>query len=144
VKKKHQRLVLLLLAVGAVLGAVLLAMWGLRNNASFFYAPEDIARQGRPAPDRAVRVGGMVRRIERLPDGVSIRFTIGDNSPNLIQARYTGITPELFRVGSGVIADGRFQADGTFAASEILAKHDENYMPPQLTERGLHKTDAVR
>jgi cytochrome c-type biogenesis protein CcmE len=144
VKKKHQRLVLLLLAVGAVLGAVLLAMWGLRNNASFFYAPEDIARQGRPAPDRAVRVGGMVRRIDRQPDGVSIRFTIGDNSPNLIQARYTGITPELFRVGSGVIADGRFQADGTFLASEILAKHDENYMPPELTERGMHKTDAVR
>jgi cytochrome c-type biogenesis protein CcmE len=144
VKKKHQRLVLLLLAVGAVLGAVLLAMWGLRNNASFFYAPEDIARQGRPAPDRAVRVGGMVRSIERQPDGVSIRFTIGDNSSNTIQARYRGITPELFRVGSGVIADGRFQADGTFAASEILAKHDENYMPPELTERGMHKTDAVR
>ena len=56
----------------------------------------------------------MVRRIERLPDGVSIRFTIGDNSPNLIQARYTGITPELFREGSGVIADGHFQADGSF------------------------------
>ncbi len=143
-KKKHQRLTLLLLAIGAVLGAVLLAMWGLRSNASFFYAPDDIARQGRPAPDRAVRVGGMVRRIERLPDGISIRFTIGDNSASTIQARYTGITPELFREGSGVIADGRFQADGTFQASEILARHDENYMPPQLTDRGMHKTDAVR
>lgn len=143
-KKKHQRLTLLLLAIGASLGAVLLAMWGLRSNASFFYAPGDIARQGRPAPDRAVRVGGMVRRIERLPDGVSIRFTIGDTTPNLIQARYTGITPELFRVNSGVIADGHFQADGSFQATEILAKHDENYMPPELTERGMHKTDAVR
>ena len=143
-KKKHQRLTLLLLAIGAVLGAVLLAMWGLRSNASFFYAPEDIAREGRPPPDRAVRVGGMVRRIERLPDGVSIRFVIGDTSANTIQARYTGITPELFREGSGVIADGRFQPDGSFLASEILAKHDENYMPPQLTDRGMHKTDAVR
>ncbi len=143
-KKKHQRLTLLLLAIGAVLGAVLLAMWGLRSNASFFYAPEDIAKQGRPPVDRAVRVGGMVRRIERLPDGVSIRFVIGDTSASTIRARYTGITPELFREGSGVIADGRFQADGTFLASEILAKHDENYMPPQLTERGMHKTDAVR
>lgn len=141
-KKKHQRLVLLLLAIGAVLGAVLLAMWGLRNNASFFYAPEDIARQGRPAPDRAVRVGGMVRRIDRQPDGVSIRFIIGDNSPNTIQARYTGITPELFRVGSGVIADGRFEADGSFVASEILAKHDENYMPPAL-RGGVHATDTL-
>ena len=143
-KKKHQRLVLLLLAVTAVLGAVLLAMWGLRGNASFFYAPEDIAREGRPPLDKAVRVGGMVRRIERQPDGVSVRFTIGDNSRNLIQARYTGITPELFREGSGVIADGHFQADGSFLASGILAKHDENYMPPELTARGMHKTDAVR
>ena len=132
-KKKHQRLTLLLLAIAAVLGAVLLAMWGLRGNASFFYAPEDI-----------VRVGGMVRRIERQPDGISIRFTIGDNSAHTIQARFTGITPELFREGGGVIADGRFQADGTFTATEILAKHDENYMPPELTERGMHKTDRVR
>jgi cytochrome c-type biogenesis protein CcmE len=144
VKKKHQRLVLLLLAIGAVLGAVLLAMWGLRGSASFFYAPEDIARDGRPAVDRAVRVGGMVRRIERLPDGVSIRFTIGDTSPSTIQASYSGITPELFREGGGVIADGHFQADGSFRATNILAKHDENYMPPELTDRGMHKTDAVR
>ena len=143
-KKKHQRLVLLLLAIGAVLGAVLLAMWGLRENASFFYAPEDLARQGRPPPNRPVRVGGMVRSIQRLPDGVSIRFVIGDNTSNTIQAGYRGITPELFRVGSGVIADGHFQADGSFAATEILARHDENYMPPELTARGMHRTDAVR
>jgi cytochrome c-type biogenesis protein CcmE len=144
VKKKHQRLVLLLLAIGAVLGAVLLAMWGLKDSASFFYAPGDIAREGRPAVDRPVRVGGLVRRIERLPDGVSIRFVIGDTSPATIQARYTGITPELFRENSGVIADGHFLADGSFQATNILAKHDENYMPPELTDRGMHKTDAVR
>ena len=143
-KKKHQRLTLLITAIVAVLGAVLLAMWGLRGSASFFYAPEDLANQGRPAPDRPVRVGGMVRSIERLPDGVSIRFVIGDNSPHTIQARYSGITPELFRVNSGVIADGHFQADGSFLASNILARHDENYVPPELTDRGMHKTDAVR
>lgn len=143
-KRKNQRLVLLLLAIGAVLGAVLLAMWGLRDNASFFYAPQDIAREGRPPIDRAVRVGGMVREIRRLPDGVTIQFVIGDTSPHRIQARYTGITPELFRVGSGAVADGRFQADGTFLASNILARHDETYMPPELTSRGMHKTDAVR
>ncbi len=143
-KKKHQRLTLLLVAIGAVLGAVLLAMWGLRGSASFFYAPEDLARQGRPPPDRAVRVGGMVRSIERQPDGISVRFVIGDNSQHRIQARYTGITPELFQVNSGVIADGHFQADGTFVASNILAKHDENYVPSELTDRGMHKTDSVR
>jgi len=144
VKKKHQRLTLLLIAVTAVLGAVILAMWGLRDNASFFYAPEDIAKQGRPAPDRSVRVGGMVRSIDRLPDGVSVSFVIGDNSAHRINARYTGITPELFQVNSGVVADGHFRADGTFVASNILAKHDEQYMPPELTDRGMHKTDAVR
>lgn len=143
-KKKHQRLTLLLLATGAVFGAVLLAMWGLKDNASFFYAPEDIARQGRPSADRAVRVGGMVRSIERLPDGVSVRFVIGDNSAHRIQAQFTGITPELFQVNSGVIADGSFRADGTFVASNILAKHDEQYMPPELTDRGMHKTDRVQ
>ncbi|HVQ08535.1 MAG TPA: cytochrome c maturation protein CcmE [Allosphingosinicella sp.] len=143
-KRKNQRLTLLLLAIGAVLGAVLLAMWGLRDNASFFYAPADIARAGRPPADRAVRVGGLVREIRRMPDGISIRFVIGDTSPHRIQARYTGITPELFRVGSGAVADGHFQPDGIFVASQILAKHDENYMPPELTSRGMHKTDAVR
>jgi cytochrome c-type biogenesis protein CcmE len=144
VKRKNQRLLLLLLAIGAVLAAILLAMWGLRDNASFFYAPGDIAREGRPPPDRAVRIGGMVREIRRLPDGVSVQFVIGDNTPHRIQARYTGIAPELFRVGSGAIADGHFQADGIFLASNILAKHDETYMPPELTDRGMHKRDAVR
>ena len=148
-KRKNQRLVLLLLAIGAVLGAVLLAMWGLRDNASFFYSPADIVREGRPPPGQAVRIGGMVR--EKTPpasDGVTIEFVLGDNSPHQIRARYTGITPELFRVGSGAIADGHFVANPRpgeveFIATNILAKHDENYMPPELTRRGLHKTDSL-
>jgi cytochrome c-type biogenesis protein CcmE len=150
VKRKNQRLVLLLLAIGAVLGAVLLGMWGMRSQASFFYAPGDIARAGRPPPDRAVRVGGMVRGdIRRLPDGITVEFVIGDNTTHIIRARYTGITPELFRPDSGVVADGHFLANPPrggveFVASNILAKHDENYMPPELTARGMHKTDAVR
>jgi len=149
VKKKHQRLVLLLLAIGAVLGAVLLAMWGLRNNASYFYAPADVAREGVPPPDRAVRIGGMVRSLTTLPDGITHEFVLGDNTTHQIRARYRGIPPELFRQGSGAIANGHFVANPPpngvqFIADEILAKHDENYMPPELTERGLHKTDAVR
>lgn len=147
-KRKNQRLVLLLLAIGAVLGAVLLAMWGLRDNASYFYSPGDIVLKGRPAPDRAVRVGGMVR--SRNVDGVRVVFVLGDNTRHTIKAEYTGITPELFREGSGAVADGHFLArprasDGVeFIATNILAKHDENYMPPELTDRGMHKTDAVR
>ena len=143
-KAKNQRLVLLLLAIGAVVGAVLLAMSAMRDQASFFYAPSDVARKGLPL-DRSVRIGGMVRQgsIRRRPDGVTIDFLVGDDTPAMIPVRYTGITPDLFRENSGVIAEGRFQPDGTFIASEILAKHDENYMPPDLGPQGLHKTDSL-
>jgi cytochrome c-type biogenesis protein CcmE len=144
VKPKNQRLVLLLLAVVAVLGAVLLAMSAMRSQASFFYAPADVARKGLPL-DRAVRIGGMVRQgsIRRHPDGVTIDFVVGDDTPATIPVLFTGITPDLFQENSGVVAEGRFRPDGTFVASEILAKHDENYMPPQLGERGLHKTESL-
>ena len=144
-KRKNQRLVLLVLAVGAVLGAVLLAMSAMRSQASFFYAPGDVAAKGLPL-DRAVRIGGMVKQgsIRRHGDGVTIDFVVRDETPATIKVLYRGITPDLFRENSGVIAEGRFRADGIFVASEILAKHDENYMPPELTSRGMHKTDRVR
>jgi cytochrome c-type biogenesis protein CcmE len=145
VKRKNQRLVLLLLAIGAVLGAVLLAMSAMRSQASFFYAPGDVAAKGLPL-DRAVRIGGMVKQgsIRRHGDGVTIDFVVRDETPSTIRVVYRGITPELFRENSGMIAEGRFRPDGIFVASEILAKHDENYMPPELTRRGLHKTETVR
>jgi cytochrome c-type biogenesis protein CcmE len=145
VKRKNQRLVLLILAIGSVLGAVLLAMSAMRAQASFFYAPGDVAAKGLPL-DRAVRIGGMVRQgsLRRHADGVTIDFIVGDDTRSTIPVRYTGIAPDLFREGSGVIAEGRFQPDGRFLASEILAKHDENYMPPQPAGTGMHKTDAVR
>lgn len=144
-KKKNQRLVLLVLALAAVAGAIVLAMSAMRDQASFFYAPADVARQGLPLA-RSVRVGGMVRQgsLHHHPDGVTIDFLVGDETPATIPIVYRGITPDLFREGSGVIAEGRFQPNGTFIASEILAKHDENYMPPELTARGLHRTDRVR
>ena len=143
-KRKNQRLILLALAIAAVLGAVLLGMSAMRDQASFFYAPGDVARRGLPL-DRAVRIGGMVRQgsIQRHPDGVTIDFTVFDDTDETIQVRYTGITPDLFRENSGVIAEGRFQPDGRFVATEILAKHDENYMPPELERRGLHKTESL-
>lgn len=144
-KPKNQRLVLIMLALVAVGGAVLLAMSAMRDQAAFFYAPADVARKGLPL-DRAVRIGGMVRdgSIERQPDGVTIHFLVGDESDATIPVRFTGITPELFRENSGVVAEGRFQPDGSFIASEILAKHDENYMPPQLAQQGeMHKTETL-
>ncbi|MDT9597781.1 cytochrome c maturation protein CcmE [Sphingosinicella rhizophila] len=132
-KAKNQRLALLLLAIVAVLIAVLLAMSALKDQAAYFYAPGDVAKAA-PALDRAVRIGGMVKpgSLRRAPDGVTIHFTVMDETPHIIAVRFTGIPPDLFREGSGVVAEGRFQRDGLFVADEILAKHDENYMPPQL------------
>jgi cytochrome c-type biogenesis protein CcmE len=145
VKPKNQRLVLLLLALAAVGGAVLLAMSAMRAQASFFYAPGDVAAKGPPL-DRAVRIGGMVRRgsLHRHADGVTIDFLVSDDTAATIRVSFTGLTPDLFREGSGVIAEGRFRPDGSFVASEILAKHDENYRPPQAAPEGMHKTDRVR
>lgn len=143
-KRKNQRLILLVLAVVAVVGAVLLAMSAMRDQAAFFYAPADVARKGLPL-DRAVRIGGMVKdgSIQRRPDGVTIDFVVGDETAHTIPVQFTGITPELFRENSGVVAEGRFQPDGRFVATEILARHDENYMPPRLGPQGQHKTDTL-
>ena len=143
-KPKNQRLVLLVLALVAVAGAVLLAMSAMRDQAAFFYAPGDVARRGLPL-DRAVRIGGMVEggSIRRHPDGVTIDFVVGDETEAVIPVRFTGITPDLFQENSGVVAEGRFQPDGSFVATEILAKHDENYMPPQLGPQGQHKTETL-
>ena len=144
-KAKNQRLVLLLLAAAAVVGAVLLGMWGLRDNAAFFYAPADVARKGVPL-DRNVRIGGMVKEgsIRRAPDGVTIQFLVGDETDATIPVRFTGIAPDLFKEKSGVVAEGRFQPGGLFVADEILAKHDENYMPPELARSGdKHRTETL-
>ena len=131
-KPKNQRLSLLILAIVAVLGAVLLAMSALKDQAAYFYAPGDVAARGMPL-DRAVRIGGMVRKgsLRRAADGVTVDFVVGDETVHTIPVRYTGILPDLFKEDGGVVAEGRFQAGGLFVASEILAKHDENYMPPE-------------
>ena len=144
-KPKHQRLLLAGLAIAAVLAAVLLAMWGLKDRAAYFFTPMEIAI-GKAEQGRAIRVGGMVEKgsIRQESDGVTIRFLVTDGEAR-IPVRYTGITPDLFREGSGVVAEGRMQGD-TFVADEILAKHDERYMPPQLgnqaAEHAVEKTLA--
>jgi cytochrome c-type biogenesis protein CcmE len=147
VKRKNQRLTLLVLAIAAVLAAVLLAMSALKDQAAYFYAPGDLVRQGYPPANRAVRIGGMVAAgsLTRLPDGVTVTFTVRDDTRHTITVRYTGILPDLFKENSGVVAEGRFGADRVFVANEILAKHDENYMPPQLDMKsGEHKSGSLQ
>ena len=130
-KPKNQRLVLVSAALVAVLVAVLLAMWGLRSQASFFYTPADIAA-GKAADGEGARLGGMVEKgsIHRDSDGVTIRFVLTDGKAQT-PVIFRGIVPDLFREGSGAVAEGRMQG-GTFVADTILAKHDERYMPPEL------------
>ncbi len=145
-KAKNQRLTLLVLAVAAVLGAVLLAMSALKDQAAYFYAPGDVARKGPPV-GRAVRIGGMVKAgsIERAEDGVTIHFVVKDETPHIIPVRFKGIVPDLFKENSGVVAEGRFDHAGLFVADNILAKHDENYMPPQLdSKKGEHKSESLK
>jgi cytochrome c-type biogenesis protein CcmE len=130
-KPKNQRLVLVVAAIAAVMIAVLLAMWGLRDRASYFYTPADIAA-GKAVDGQAIRLGGMVEKgsIQRQRDGVTIRFVVTDGKA-ATPVVYRGIVPDLFREGSGAVAEGRLQS-GTFVAETILAKHDERYMPPEL------------
>ena len=133
-KPKHQRLVLVLIALSALIGAALLAAWALRNQASYFYVPSDITAAP-PAPGQAVRLGGMVEAgsLRTRTDGVTIDFVVGDGKAR-VPVVFTGIVPDLFVEGSGVVAEGSLRADGTFAATNLLAKHDENYMPRELED----------
>ncbi len=131
-KPKNQRLVLVLLAVATLIGAALLAMWGLRDRASYFYTPADVAA-GKAETGRAMRLGGMVQTgsLRKDPDGLTVRFIVIDGAART-PVIYRDILPNLFREGSGVVAEGQLSPDGTFVADTILAKHDERYMPPQL------------
>lgn len=131
-KAKHQRLVLLVLALAALIGATLLAIYALRDQASYFYVPTDFAANP-PEPGQAIRLGGMVETgtLEMQPDGVTVQFMVQDGEAR-VPVTYTGILPDLFVEGSGVVADGRMDANGTFVAETLLAKHDENYMPREL------------
>jgi cytochrome c-type biogenesis protein CcmE len=133
-KPKHQRLLLAVIAVVALIGAGLIAAAALRDEASYFYTPTTLAKAN-VAPGKAIRLGGMVQKgsIVRAPDGVSISFIVQDKDKTQ-KVAYRGITPDLFVEGSGVVADGRMRADGVFVAEGLLAKHDENYVPKELAD----------
>jgi cytochrome c-type biogenesis protein CcmE len=148
IKPKHQRLVLVITALAALIAAALLAAWALRNQASYFYLPAEMASKP-PAADRAVRLGGMVEAgsLKTAPDGVTVEFIVGDGKAR-IPVTYRGITPDLFKEGSGVVAEGHRQADGTFVADNLLAKHDEKYVPREMqqmtAQEARNKVEATK
>ena len=131
-QRKHQRLALVALAVAAMIGAAVLAMWGLADRAAYFRTPQDVAA-GRAEVGVPLRLGGMVKAgsIAKLPDGVTTIFVLTDGPAN-VPVRFRGIVPDLFKENSGAVAEGTLTSDGSFVADTILAKHDERYMPPQM------------
>ena len=142
-KAKHQRLVLVLIAMVALIGAALLAIWGLRSQASYFYVPSEILA-ARPDPDRGVRLGGMVERgsMKTEADGVTIGFIVQDGKAQ-VPVRFRGIVPSLFTEGSGVVAEGKLGTDGTFVADNLLAKHDERYVPREMKDMTAQQAKQV-
>ena len=134
VKAKHQRLVLVLIALAALVGAGLLAAWALRSQASFFYLPAEMAANP-PEAGRAVRLGGMVEAgsLGKDADGVTLRFVVTDGKAR-VPVQFKGIAPVLFQENSGVVAEGRVGPDGTFVADNLLAKHDEKYVPREMKD----------
>ena len=132
-KPKHQRLVLVVLALVALVGAGLLAAYALRSQASYFYLPEQMLADP-PEVGQAVRLGGMVEEgsLQTADDGITLTFAVTGNDGSRVPVRFSGIAPDLFVEGSGVVAEGRLGADGTFVADNLLAKHDENYVPREL------------
>ena len=139
--QRKQRLLIILfmlVGIGAALGLVLTA---LQENINLFYTPDQIAK-GEAPKNRTIRAGGMVVEgsVERDPNSLTVRFEVSDGIAN-IGISYDGILPDLFRENQGIVALGQINDQGMFVASEVLAKHDENYMPPEVSD-ALEKAHA--
>ncbi|MDR2187300.1 MAG: cytochrome c maturation protein CcmE [Azonexus sp.] len=133
-KSRHKKLALVagaLVIIGIIAALVLNA---LNSNIALYISPTDVAN-GKAPVDKLFRIGGMVKEdsLARQADGVTLAFIVTDTEKD-ITVHYKGILPDLFQEGKGVVAQGRLTADGTFAATEVLAKHDENYMPPEAAK----------
>jgi cytochrome c-type biogenesis protein CcmE len=131
-RARHKRLALILAAVAVFGIAVGLVLYALNSNIVFFYTPTQVAQQEAPK-GRNFRIGGLVEPGSVQRDGTRVTFVVTDNVRQ-IPVAYTGSLPDLFKEGKGVVAQGSLGPDGTFTASEVLAKHDENYMPPEAAE----------
>ena len=139
---RKQRLWVVLSIVIFSSAAVGLAVYALRGNINLFYPPAEVAAGAAPV-DTPIRVGGMVVEgsIDRATDSLEVRFQVTDFQAS-VPVVYVGILPDLFAEGEGVVASGRLSAGGVFMAEEVLAKHDENYMPPEVAD-ALEKSAAV-
>ncbi|MHA1568272.1 MAG: cytochrome c maturation protein CcmE [Alphaproteobacteria bacterium] len=133
-KRKHRRLSVVVLAMLGLGGAAALVLTALEDNIVFFYSPTQVVEKA-PAPGQRLRIGGLVKEQSRhrLDDGVTQAFIVTDLA-NELKVIYRGVLPDLFDEGQGVVAEGTFNPEGVFLASEVLAKHDENYLPAEVTD----------
>lgn len=130
-KPRHKRFIAIAAALTALGGATALVLNAFQSNLVFFFSPSQIASKEAPI-GKSFRLGGLVQTgtVAREPDGVTVRFAVTDMA-HTVPVVYRGILPDLFREGKGVVAQGRLDAGGVFRAEQVLAKHDENYMPPE-------------
>jgi len=137
---RKKRLGLILLMVAGVAVGIGLALKSLDENIMFFFTPTEVMA-GKAPQNKLFRMGGMVvdGSVNRPGDGLTVKFDLTDNEQQ-VTVSYAGILPDLFREGQGIIANGKLDETGEFVAQEVLAKHDENYMPPELA--GMHKEEG--
>ena len=133
-KPRHKRIAMVVGGLAALAAAAALILTAFQQNLVFFFTPSQVAANEAPQ-GRTFRIGGLVETgsVKRQPDGVTVRFIVTDTA-KAVPVVYRGALPDLFREGKGVVAQGRIGSDGVFQASEVLAKHDENYMPPEAAE----------
>lgn len=131
-KPKRRRLLFVLIGLALLGGAAALALSALRDTMVFFYAPADLTEKP-PRPGASLRVGGLVEEGSVVRDGAHVTFRVTDLTSG-VPVTYTGVLPDLFREGQGIVVEGKLAPDGTFAATRVLAKHDEKYMPPEVAE----------
>ena len=129
-KPRHKRIAIIAAGLGVLALASVLVLNAFRSNLVFFFSPSQVIANEAPR-GKAFRIGGLVETgsVKRADDGLTVRFRVTDTAHTVVVV-YTGILPDLFKEGKGMVAQGRLGADGVFTATEVLAKHDENYMPP--------------
>jgi len=140
-KARHQRFLLIALGVSALAIAGMFVLNAFQSNLVFFFTPTQVS-QGEAPKGRAFRVGGMVKEGSLVKDGENVQFIVTDFAHD-VPVQYKGLLPDLFKEGKGVVAQGKLSEDNQFAASEVLAKHDENYMPPEA-KHALDKAEAAK
>lgn len=142
-KSRHKKILVILLGLTGLGIAAALILNAFQSNLVFFYSPTEVA-EGKAPSDRAFRIGGLVEdgSVKRDPDGLTVRFVVTDTAKSM-PVIYKGILPDLFKEGKGVVAEGKIGADGLFNSTQVLAKHDENYMPPEA-QHALDKAEIEK